>query len=61
MENVPRMRTRYDVEDLGVKSYRQNYIENFSDIVEFKNNEPISVLRYFDLKFDTTCNFRCRM
>ena len=51
----------YEVEDLGVKSYRQNYIENFSDIVEFENEEPISVLRYFDLKFDTTCNFRCRM
>ena len=51
----------YEVEDLGVKSYREKYIENFSDIVEFHNNEPISVLRYFDLKFDTTCNFRCRM
>ena len=51
----------YEVEDLGVKSYRQNYIDNFSDIVEFKNNEPVSLLRYFDLKFETTCNIRCRM
>ena len=51
----------YDVEDLGVKSYRQNYIENFSEHVEFENDEPVSILRYFDLKFDTTCNFRCRM